>query len=184
MKSGTRALGIAESSRDTTGTLAGAVVRANRVFDGLAFASCTVGGTDATDAVLQLDESLDRADINYLFLAGIAPAWFNLFDLHRLHDQTGLPTLSISFEASEGLDSAIRDAFDGEACERRLSLYQAQPPRQAVELSGETRYVRAVGLESQTPEEVVQAFTPAGGRPEPLRVARIAARAGDRYQPE
>jgi endonuclease V-like protein UPF0215 family len=33
--------------------MAGAVVRASRVADGFAFADCTVGGLDATDAVVE-----------------------------------------------------------------------------------------------------------------------------------
>ncbi|PSQ09470.1 DUF99 domain-containing protein, partial [Halobacteriales archaeon QS_7_68_65] len=54
MKAGVRALGVAESSRPdaTRSTLAGAVVRADRVVDGFAFGSCTVGGTDATETVV------------------------------------------------------------------------------------------------------------------------------------
>jgi endonuclease V-like protein UPF0215 family len=43
--------------------------------------------------------------------------------------------------------------------------------------------VRGVGLDEPT-ERVVAAFTPAGGRPEPLRVARLAARGVDRLDAE
>ena len=179
MKAGTRALGIAESYRGDESTLAGCVVRADRVVDGFAFTSCTVGGTDATAATLDLLDRLDREDIQYLLVAGIAPAWFNILDLHRLHDAAGRPVLSVSFEESTGLAASIREAFSGENRQRRLATYRAQPPRQSVAVGEETLFVRAVGLPADRTAAVVRAFTPEGGRPEPLRVARLAARAGD-----
>jgi endonuclease V-like protein UPF0215 family len=180
VKPGHRALGIAESYHDDTSTLAGSVVRANRVVDGFAFGSCTVGGTDATTAILDIFDRLGREDIDYLLVAGIAPAWFNVVDLHRLHDTTGLPALSISFEESKGLVPAIREAFDGEAARERIARYRAQPGRRSVAVGDETVYARAVGADSVA--EVVRAFTPEGGRPEPLRVARLAARAADTFR--
>ena len=178
MKPGRRALGIAASDRDRLSHLAGAVVRADRAVDGFRFGTGTVGGRDATAAVCDIFDRLDREDIAYLFLAGIAPAWFNLLDLNTIHDRTGLPTLSVSFEASPGLESAIRDAFDDEAAiEDRLSTYRAQPERRELSVNDETVFVRSVGLDADEAGDVVRAYTPTGGRPEPLRVARLAARA-------
>jgi endonuclease V-like protein UPF0215 family len=177
VKAGVRALGVAESYTGSHSTVAGAVVRADRAVDGLVFDRWTVGGTDATDTALALLRRLDRPDIRYLLVAGIAPAWFNVLDLHRIHDATGLPALSVSFEDSPGLADVIRREFDGPARRRRLATYYAQPDRRRVDLDGETCWVRAVGCAE--PAEVVRAFTPEGGRPEPLRVARLAARAAD-----
>lgn len=182
MKPGVRALGVAESYRDDRSTLAGAVVRADRTVDGFAFTTCTVGGTDATAAISSLFADLDRPDVRYLFVAGIAPAWYNIVELSRLHEQTGVPVVSVSFEASDGLDGAIRDAFDGEAATRRLDSYRAQPERCPVDLGDGAVYVRSVGLDGNEAGDVVRAFTPEGGRPEPLRVARLAARAGDSFR--
>lgn len=209
MKSGVRALGVAESytgvaadgdagpgsvvdaREETTGTgrrprsvLCGAVVRADRVVDGFALGSCTVGGTDATASVRTLFSTLGREDVRYLFVSGIAPAWFNVLDLPRLAGAVDRPALSVSFEPSEGLESALGDQFDGEALERRLSTYRAQPPRRAVEVNGETVYVRAAGLPADEAAAVVRGFTPEGGRPEPLRVARLTARAARRWADE
>ena len=45
----------------------------------------------------------------------------------------------------------------------------------------ETVFVRAVGLEDDAARDVVRGFTPEGGRPEPVRVARVAARAVDAF---
>ncbi len=182
MKAGTRALGIADSSGESIGTFAGCVVRADRVCDGVAFSSFTVGGTDATDAVLDIVRVLDREDIQYLLLAGIAPGWFNLVDLRRIHRETSLPTLSISFEGSNGLSPAITDSFEGNNMQERLETYESLPERRRLVVGSNALFVRSVGLSVERVETVVRAFTPEGGRPEPLRVARIAARAGQEYR--
>lgn len=187
MKPGVRALGIAESVRrgDDRSTLAGAVVRADRVLDGLAYRPCTVGGTDATDAVLALVDALGRPDVRYVLLGAIAPAWYNLLDLSRIHETADRPVIAVTFEASDGLEDGLRDAFadtgsDGDL-EERLETYRSLPARRELSVNDETVYVRHLGCDADEANAVVRAFTPAGGRPEPIRVARVAARAGDSY---
>ncbi|MFB6202568.1 MAG: DUF99 family protein [Halorhabdus sp.] len=177
MKQGVRALGIAESFTGERSTLAGAVVRASRVVDGFVFGSCTVGGTDVNETIVEMVERLDRADVQYLFVAGIAPAWFNMVDVPEIHAETGLPVLSVTFEESDGLASALRAEFDGQALDRRLRVYRSQPDRERVLVNDQPVFVRSMGCDTADPREVLGAFTPEGGRPEPLRVARLAARA-------
>lgn len=160
-----------------------------------------MGSDDATDAVCQLVADLDRPDITALLVAGVAPAWFNLLDLARIHEETGLPVLSISFERSEGLASAIQKECDGEARRWRLDRYDSLPPRYTLTVNEEQLFVRAEGAETAVAENdgdepetteasppklapnseaarIIRGHTPEGGRPEPLRVARLAARAG------
>ncbi|WP_436934238.1 DUF99 family protein [Halovenus marina] len=177
MKSGARALGIAESYTTDSSTVAAVVVRADRVVEAFAFDTWAVGGTDATDTILTLVDRLGREDIPLLFVSGIAPAWYNIVDLERIYTETEMGVLSVSFEESEGLESAITTEFTGEKRARRLELYRAQPERNRVDIDEETVFVRSLGVED--PERVVRAFTPEGGRPEPLRVARAAARGAD-----
>ncbi|MFC7204643.1 DUF99 family protein [Haloferax namakaokahaiae] len=211
MKPGTRALGIAESyggtehaestdssilstrdaaSDDATqtdsgdaqqSTVCGAVVRADRVVDGLSFDRWTVGGDDATDALCRLWRELDREDVRYVLVSGIAPAWFNVVDLHRVAAETNRPVISVSFEASDGLEAVLTEQFSGPALDWRLERYRDAPPRQRLEVDGEEVFVRAVGCDDDTAARVVRAFTPEGGRPEPLRVARMAARAAHQF---
>ncbi|QLG48687.1 DUF99 family protein [Natrinema halophilum] len=183
MKPGVRALGIAESYRTdrNRSTLAGAIVRADRVCDGLAYSACSVGGTDATDAVIELIDELNRPDVRYVLLGAIAPAWFNVLDPSRIHEAVDRPVLAVTFEGSAGLESSLRDAFSGPELTARLAIYRSLPGRRRLSVNDETVYVRAVGLEPAEANEIVRAFTPEGGRPEPIRVARLAARAADVY---
>lgn len=191
MKPGGRALGIAESyrrehSHDSTSdrdrsTLAGAVVRADCVVDGLAYEHCRVGGTDATDSVDSLLETVARPDVQYVLLGAIAPAWYNFFDLERIHEAAARPVIAVTFESSSGLESGLRDAFSGTELRQRLAVYRRLPARTELTVNGETVYARYLGCDRDEAVSVLRAFTPDGGRPEPLRVARLAARAGDSY---
>ncbi|UWG48913.1 Endonuclease V-like protein [Halanaeroarchaeum sp. HSR-CO] len=181
MKPGVRALGVAESYRGNRSTLAGVVVTAARAVDGFEFSSCTVGGLDATESIRDLYSDLDRDDIRYLLLAGVALAWFNVVDLRALSRVADRPVISVTFEESDGLEPALRREFDGDALDRRLAAYRSLPDRRATTVNGETVYIRAVGIGQEEAADVVEAYTPAGGRPEPVRVARQAARAADRF---
>lgn len=181
MKAGSRALGVAESYRGDCSTLAGAVVRADRVLDDLVFASCTVGGTDATAAIAGLAD-LDRPDVRYVLVAGIAPAWYNVVDLRAVHDAADRPVVSVTFEESDGLEASLRAEFSGDDLDERLATYSRQPDRRRLVVNDETVFVRSVGLPDDEALDVVRGFTPEGGRPEPLRVARLAARAADAFR--
>lgn len=176
MKTGVRALGVAESYRGQRSVLAGAVVRASRVVDGFAFSTCTVGGTDATDAVVDIVETVDREDVRYVLLAGVALAWYNLVDLAAVHDAADRPVVAVTFEGSCGLEASLREEFDGEALAERLAVYRELPDRHHLTVNDNDVYLRAVGTGAGEARDVVRAFTPEGGRPEPLRVARLAAR--------
>ncbi|RYJ12817.1 DUF99 family protein [Halogeometricum borinquense] len=186
VKSGTRALGIAESYTDdgveAESVLCGAVVRADRVIDGAAYGTCTVGGTDVTDVIRGLFSNLGREDVRLVFVAGVAPAWFNLVDLRRLADAVDRPVLSVSFEASSGLRSALKAAFSGEELDTRLAVYESLPPRRRVTVGDDTVFVRSVGISDDEAARAVRAYTPTGGRPEPLRVARLLARSGREWR--
>lgn len=202
MKSGTRALGVAISADGRSdadpparATVAAAVVRADRVVDGLSFSTCTVDGSDATAAVVDCVKRLGRPDARHVLLAGVAPAWFNLIDLRRVHEAVERPVIAVSFEASSGLGPHLREHFSGEALDRRLAVYESLPEREPLSLDGggvgedgagdeggPDLWIRPVGVDATTAREVVAAHTPDGqGRPEPLRVARLAARAGRSY---
>ncbi|MFW5917603.1 MAG: DUF99 family protein [Halorubrum sp.] len=193
-----RTLGVAFSDGDRSSRVAGAVVRSDGTLDGLGFGRCTVGGTDATDAVIDLVDALGREDVRHVACHGVAPAWFNLLDLRRIRETLDRPVYSVSYEESVGLEPALREAFDGDALDARLDAYRSLPPRVRVDrgvdgerggggegavdrsasLSTEPLFVRAVGIDVERAVAAVRGLTREGfRRPEPLRIAGIAASA-------
>jgi len=180
MHSGVRALGVAESYGPdaTESTLAGVVCRADRVVDGCSFGRCTVGGTDVTDAVASLYQDLEREDVRYCLVSGIALAWYNLLEPERLAERIDRPVIAVTYEESDGLEDALGSAFEGDELADRLERYRRLPERHATTVDGHDLFFRTGGIDRMEAATVLGQFTVEGGRPEPLRVARLVARAG------
>ena len=181
-KRGIRALGIAESfSGRTSSTMAGVVMRKDLRIDGIALATLTVGGTDATGAVLGIIASLARRDINLAMLSGSVIAWYNILDPEAISERTGLPLIVVTYEDSGGLEGDIAHHFPGD--EDRLRAYRKLGERLPVDLGEGSRvFIRPFGISPEDAGRVLRDFTRDGKVPEPVRVARLVARAAMRWQ--
>lgn len=181
-KKGIRVCGIAESfSGRERSTLAGVVMRKDMIIDGAAFARVTVGGSDATQAVLEIFRTLNREDIACLMVSGCVIAWFNIIDPDAIRDSTGLPLIAVTYEESEGLAGDIAHHFPGDA--ERLAAYTRLGQRVPVALdTGYRLFIRAWGMEVEEAARICNAFTLEGRVPEPVRIARIIARAAMRLE--
>jgi len=171
-------LGIAESFVRTIplSRLAGVVMRADLRIDGVALASATVGGDDATRAVLNIYEELDRADVNAILLSGAVISWFNIIDIQEVFESTEKPVICLTYEESPGLEKCIREYFPEP--DEKLRSYERLGPRQQIMLkTGYEVYVRTLDVSPEDARVLINKFTLDGRIPEPVRVARLAARA-------
>lgn len=151
-------------------------MRADMRIDGMAFAHATVGGDDATQAVIRIYEKLDREDVNALLISGAAVSWFNIIDLQEVFSFAKRPIVSLTYEASLGLERYLREYFP--QSEDKLRSYQRLGNREVVRLkTGHEVYVRAFGATAEEARNMLNKFTKDGRVPEPVRVARLAARA-------
>ena len=181
-KPGLRVLGIAESfvRSSRVSILAGVVMRADLRLDGLAYARATVGGDDATEAVLNLYKKLDRTDVNAILLSGVAISWFNVIDLQEVSVRIQKPLICLTYEESPGLEDYICEYFPQP--EEKLRRYAVSGERVPVRLkTGFEVYVRALGAATEDARILLNKFTRDGRVPEPVRVARMMARAGLRF---
>ncbi|HVP94391.1 MAG TPA: DUF99 family protein [Methanoregulaceae archaeon] len=181
-KKGTRALGIAESySGREQSVLCGVSMRKDGNIDGIRFVSVSVGGLDATHAVISLIQDFERRDINIILLGGCIISWFNIIDTRRVNEATGIPVICVTYENSDGLLTDIRRHFPDD--EYRLSLYRGLGDRIPVYLeTGKTIYIRPFGIPERDAATICDQFTLDGRIPEPIRVARLAARGLMRYE--
>jgi len=175
---GVRVLGIAESFRKNLSDkaiLAGIVMRGDMIIDGIVFGECTVGGLDATEKILEMYRSLEREDILALMLNGCIISWFNVIDLNKLHEETGLPVISLSYRPSTGIREYFIKYFPRD-WERRVEIYERNGPRiELTNRNGLKLYMRAVGIDLDEAAKLVDRYTLFGRIPEPLRIARLAA---------
>lgn len=177
-KKGIRVLGVAESFRkdlDRRAVLAGVVMRMDLIIDGVITGFCTVGGMDSTESILGMYRRLERGDISAIMLNGCIISWFNVIDLKRLHEETGLPIISVSYRPSTGIRRYFMEYFPSD-WERRVEVYERNGPRlEITNKNGFKLYLRAIGLDEDDAVRLVNRFTLFGRVPEPLRVARLIA---------
>ena len=179
-KKGIRVLGIAESFRRgyEKSVLAGIVMRSDFIIDGFSFTHITVGGMDGTDGILRLFDALQRDDINVLMLNGCVISWFNIIDLNEVYARLQIPLICVTYEESEGLEEHIAKHFEAEDRDARIEAYKQLGNRVSVYLHDQFEVlIRVFDLEEAEAGALLKKFTTHGKVPEPLRVAKIAARA-------
>ena len=177
-KVGIRVLGISESFRrgSDKSVLCGVVMTGELKIDGIALSSITVGGTDATQGILRLYDRLDRSDIHFLLLNGCVISWFNVIDLDVLYQELCLPVICMTYEESDGLETYFREYF--EDFELRLEMYNRMDNRRMVKLkTGFDVYLRMRGCTLKEGQVLINRFITHGKVPEPLRIAKLMARA-------
>jgi endonuclease V-like protein UPF0215 family len=177
-KRGIRAMGIAESFRKTDkhSTLAGIVMRSDLVVDGFAFGGASVGGDDATSALVRMYRGLHRDDVNVILLSGAIISYYNVVDIQALADKTNVPVICITYRESSGVEGAIRGRF--EDWQTKVELYRRLGGRTQLSLkTGQKVYARLASINEDDARQVVDAFTIQGSIAEPIRVARLLARA-------
>ena len=178
-KRGIRIFGIAESFKksSSTSTLGGVVMRRDLIVDGIVFGSATLKGDDSTKNIHCMFRSLQRDDINCIMLDGLIISLYNIIDGDKLNNITGLPIIAITFEDSRGLEEHIRNHFL-EKSEMKLEQYRKLGNRDQVRLrTDKSLYIRYWGLSLKGALNTLNAFTLQGSIPEPIRVAKLLARA-------
>ncbi len=178
-KRGIRIFGIAESFNkfNLTSTLGGVVMRRDLIIDGIVFGTSTLKGDDSTKNIHCMFRSLERDDINCILLDGLIISMYNIIDGKQLNTITGLPVIAITFEDSAGLEEHIRHHFL-EKSEMKLEQYRKLGNRDKVRLkTDKLLYIRYWGLSLKGALNTLNAFTLQGSIPEPIRVAKLLARA-------
>jgi uncharacterized protein len=181
-KKGIRVLGIAESfsKTSTCSTLAGIVMRRDLIIDGMVFGNATIEGNDSTQSILSMYRLLKRNDINCIMLDGLIISMYNIIDGEEIRKNTNVPVIAITFKDSEGLESAIQHHFSKES-NLKLEQYRKLGERDKILLkTGKLVLVRYWGLSSKEASTIVNCFTLQGSIPEPIRIAKLAARASMR----
>jgi hypothetical protein len=177
-KKGVRVFAVAESFRKDAprSALAGVVMRRDLVVDGMAFGTATIGGGDATGSIVAMYRSLGRDDVNCIILDGLVISMYNIVDGEAVADRTGLPVIAITFEDSKGLEGAIRHHFP-DGWQEKMEQYERLGQRERITLkTGKPLYIRYWGVSQKRAIAILNAFTLQGALPEPVKVAKIAAR--------
>ena len=176
-KKGIRGLAIAESFSQNSkkSVLSGIVMSTDLVIDGFVFGHSTVGGDDATDAILEMYEKLDRQDISFLLISGIVISLYNIIDMKRISEKIGLPVIGVTYEESSGIEDAIKHHFP-ESYKSKLTEYSKLESRKKITLhTSYNLYVRNEGCTVLEAKQLLDKITLQGSIPEPLKITQLLA---------
>lgn len=191
-KPGARGLFVAESfakagSGGGMSTLAGVVMRRDMAIDGFVLGSATIGGADAAERIASMHARLGRGDIGIVAVSGAVISSYNVVDLDRLRGLAGVPAVAVSYgEPAGGSRAALagRLAAIGKGAgegEDRADVFSRQGPRTRVRLhTSYDLFVRCAGCSPAQAGRLLDSMTVQGSIPEPLRIARLLARAARR----
>ena len=176
-KKGIRGLAIAESFSQNSkkSILSGIVMSTDLVIDGFVFGYSTVGGDDATDAILEMYEKLDRQDISFLLISGIVISLYNIIDMKKISEKIGLPVIGVTYEESSGIEDAIKHHFP-ESYKSKLTEYSKLESRKKITLhTSYNLYVRNEGCTVLEAKQLLDKITLQGSIPEPLKITQLLA---------
>jgi len=176
-KSGIRGLAIAESFSHNSkkSVLSGIVMSTDLVIDGFVMGYSTVGGDDATDAILSMYEKLGRTDVSFLLISGIIISSYNMIDVKRISEKIGLPVIAITHEESDGIEDAIKHHFP-DSYKSKLAEYSKLGSREKITLhTSHNLYIRNEGCTVLEAKQLLDKITTQGSIPEPLRIAQLLA---------
>lgn len=164
----------------------GVVFSAPNYVEGIVRTSVTIDGTDATDRILSLVGDSPFLDgVRAVLLDGIAVGGFNLIDLDRLHERLRRPIVTVTRRSPDfsAIHAALRKYFPRDAA-ARWRLVRAHPLFRLATSEGNPLYLSAVGCTRAEAATIVRRTTVRGHVPEPLRLARLVARALVRTAPD
>ena len=185
-KPGARGLFVAESfaGGDAGGasTLAGVVMRRDLAIDGFVIGSATIGGTDAAERIASMHARLGRADVGLVAVSGAVVSSYNVVDLQAIRERAGVPAVAVSYaESADGgaaLAGRLAAIGSGGGEEARAAVFSRQGPRTRVRLhTSHDLFVRCAGCSPAQAGRLLDSMTVQGSVPEPLRIARLLARA-------
>ena len=176
-KKGIRGLAIAESfsQESKKSVLSGIVMSTDLIIDGFVMGHSTVGGDDATDAILAMYKKLDRSDVSFLLISGIIISLYNIVDLKRISEEIELPVIGVTYEESKGIEDAIKHHFP-DSYKSKLAEYSKLGSREKITLhTSHNLYIRNEGCTLLEAKQLLDKITLQGSVPEPLKIGQLLA---------
>lgn len=159
--------------KNETVSVVGAVTRGGDYLEGLEKTSIEVDGFDATSRIVEAAEnSIHYEQLEVQMLDGITFGGFNVVDIEKLSEKTGIPSIAITKRKPdfEALKQALKNLSRWES--RWQLIKKAGKPKK---VSESPIYFQAAGIDPNRAEKIVKISSTRSKLPEPLRLADIVS---------
>lgn len=180
MKSQVRVVGIDDSPfafKSGKVLIVGVVMRLPSYVEGVMRTECTIDGTDANDALEKMIAgSRFFEQLKLIMIDGVALGGFNVVDISRLYDKTGIPSATVTRDPPDmvKISDALKAHFPD--WENRLEVIVRQELT-AIPTAHKPIYVSTAGIAVDEASKLMCECTVCGNIPEPIRIAHLISSA-------
>ncbi|AAM01274.1 DUF99 family protein [Methanopyrus kandleri] len=175
-----RVLGIDDGyygPEDDRALVVGVVMRGGQWIDGVMSTEVTVDGLDVTDRIAEMvNRSKHRPQLRVILTDGITFAGFNVLDIKKLHEETGLPVISV-IKRRPDVASVVSALSNLDRTEERRKIVLRAGPVHSVKTRRDEPpvYFQCAGVEPDVARVVLKRTATRHRLPEPIRVAHFIA---------
>ncbi|MFC2154078.1 DUF99 family protein [Candidatus Altiarchaeota archaeon] len=153
----------------------GAICRGGSFLDGVMSFKVDVDGMNATEKVVEVVKNTRFKDLRVVMTDGLSFAGFNMVDLERIFEETGLPAICVVREYPNF--DEIREAmqrFD-DFGDRWDCIERAGKPEPVQLKHGKRIYMQFKGIREEDAKEIIKLSATHSLLPEPVRLAHLIA---------
>jgi hypothetical protein len=178
MKSQIKLIGVDDGPfhfQDDVTVLIGVVMRANGYVEGVLKRDICIDGSEATDVIIDMiSRSRHRYQTKAVLLDGVAVGGFNIIDISKVYERTGVPVITITRDAPNlnQIKTALKGHFTD--WQSRFALIQKGSVH-IMKTKHNPLYFNCVGVDEEIAKEIITVSTIRGVIPEPIRVAHLIA---------
>jgi len=151
--------------------LIGVITRGGNFMDGVLTTKIEYDGLDSTEKITKsINNSKHKDQLRYVMTNGISFAGFNLIDIKKVYEETGLPTLAIQRKMPD-VKKFINAMKIFEDFDKRLEIV-----KNAGKIYNFNKiYYQKAGISRKDAEELIKITSTHSNIPEPLRLAHLIA---------
>lgn len=167
--------------KDRETMLIGVVCRGGTQVDGVITTKIKVDGTDVTESLAKATrDSKHREQLRLIMLDGITFGGFNIVDIERLHEKTGLPVIVIirerpDMKSIEKSLSRFKDSGRRWSLIKRAGAVKSFEVRNKVLKGRKKIYYQNRGIDDHACEKIINLTAIHSVTPEPVRIAHLIA---------
>ncbi|MBC7130733.1 DUF99 family protein [Candidatus Bathyarchaeota archaeon] len=169
--------GVFEPRTEGIVPIVGVVFRGGYWLDGVMYTSVKVDGDEATEKIAEMIlNSPHYKQLRIIMLDGVTFAGFNVVDIKKLNETTGLPVVAITREKPdlEDIHKALKKLPKSE--ERWQAILNAgEIFKLPMGDKGEAIYLQIAGIRLEDAEKIIRLTATRSNVPEALRVAHLIA---------
>ena len=156
----------------------GVIFRGGDFLDGALRTDVTIDGLDSTNRLIDIVNSTrHKRQLRVIMLDGVTFGGFNIVDIQRLNEETGLPVIVFNRKMPD-LDRVRKALKNFGDYEKRWGLIEnAGEIKRHTLRKGVTVYFQSAGLSDEEAKNIIGLSSTRGQIPEPLRVAHMIATA-------